>query len=84
MGATPLVLTKGDLDEINDVVRNATQSIWNHIEDHYHQSLNKVHQGLRELQVQTWVIQASIGQASLKKVSGLALAEEITIDLHVV
>lgn len=42
-----------------------------------------------DLQVHTRIIQVSIGQANLKQVSlqqesGLALAEELTTDLHTV
>jgi len=64
-----MVLTKGDLDEIEDVVRNSAETIWSHNEDQYHQTLDKVHQGLRELQVQTGVIQVSIGQVILMQAS---------------
>jgi len=54
-----LVLTEGDLDEIGDVVCNATETIWGHIED----------QGLKELQVQIGVIHASMEQESAGKSS---------------
>lgn len=66
---TPLVLMKGDLDEIGDMVHDATENIWGHIEEQYHQMLDEVQQGLRELQVQTCIIQASVGQETLKYVS---------------
>ena len=46
---TPLVLMEGDLDNIDDVVHDAMKNIWSHIEDQYHQTLDKVQQVLREL-----------------------------------
>jgi len=42
-----LVLTEGDLDEIGDVFCSATKNIWGHVEDKYHQVLEKVQQGLK-------------------------------------
>jgi len=38
----PLALTKGDLDEIINVVRSTTGNIWGHIENQYKQVLEKV------------------------------------------
>ena len=42
VNTTPLVLMEGDLDEIGDVVRDATKNIWSHIKDQYHQTLDKM------------------------------------------
>jgi len=74
---TPLVLTKGDLDEIGDVVDNTIETIWGHIEDQYHQLLDKVQQGLKELQVQIEVIQVSVGQLSMPSISVVEIMFEL-------
>jgi len=42
MGRTPLFLTEGDLDEIGDVIHDATRDMMSHFEAEYQQSLNKV------------------------------------------
>lgn len=38
----PLVLMDGNLDEVSDVVHDATKNIWSHIKDLYHETITKV------------------------------------------
>jgi len=44
-----LVLSKGDFDEIGDIVRHITEYICGKIEDQYKKVLVEVHQGLKDL-----------------------------------
>lgn len=46
---TPMVLVEGGLDKNGDVVHTAMETIWGHIEDEYHHTLDRVQQGLMEL-----------------------------------
>ena len=84
-GATPLVITQRDLNEIGDVVRDMVTNLWGHFEEQYQQVLGKVQQDLGELQIQTSMLQVSVGQASgkqasLSQVRGFILDKYMTLD----
>ena len=54
-----MVLTEGDLDEIGDNIRFATEDIWGHIEEQYQSGVTKVQEGLKELQGHASQVQVS-------------------------
>lgn len=80
----PLVLTEGDFGEIDDIVHVATKEMWGNIEDQYREILTKVQQGLKELQVHTSVIQASMVQTSVNQASVVPSTSKLTADLQAV
>lgn len=64
IGTTPSILSKGDLDEMGDMVRDITTDLWGHFEEQYQLTLRKVQQDWPELQIQTGRLQMSVDQVS--------------------
>lgn len=77
-----MVLTKGDINEIGDTMCSITEDMWEHIDDQYKSILTRVQQGLKYLQAQVSMIQASIFQVTKNQVSMETTSVTTTLPLR--